>query len=147
MRNSHYLLMHSETCDILMLSEKGREGDRMKRLKWIIPILLLLAAVLIGYPGFEKEYVFLRLDSDGTETHLAVDEDGNPVRLRPKYGDSDFIKYRTGDILRAVPLQIQEIYPANVIYLTCRKAGHTDVLPVDEDLQDFFDAFGYKIIE
>ena len=119
----------------------------MKHLKWMIPVLLLLAVVLIGYPGFEREYIFLKLDSAGTEVHLTVDEAGNPVRLCPKSGKSDLSGYETGDILRAVPLQIQEIYPANVIYLTCRKAGHTDVLPVDEDLQDFFDAFGYKIIE
>lgn len=119
----------------------------MKHLKWIIPTVLLLAAVLIGYHEFEKEYIFLRLDSAGTEVHLVIDEDGNPVRLRPKHGDSDFTKYRTGDILRAVPLQIQEIFPANVIYLTCRRAGHTDALPIDEDLQVFLDAFGYEIIE
>ena len=119
----------------------------MKHLKWILPTVLLLAAVLIGYHEFEKEYIFLRLDSDGTEVHLVIDEDGNPVRLCPKNGDPDFTKYRTGDILRAVPLQIQEIFPANVIYLTCRRAGRTEVLPIDEDLQAFFDMSGYRIIE
>ena len=119
----------------------------MKHLKWIIPTVLLLAAVLIGYHEFEKEYIFLRLDSDGTEVHLVIDEDGNPVRLCPKTGKSDFSGYKTGDILRAVPLQIQEIFPANVIYLTCRRAGHTDALPIDEDLQAFFDMSGYRIIE
>ncbi len=119
----------------------------MRHLKWIIPVLLVLAVVLIGYPGFEREYVFLRLDSAGAEVHLAVDEDGNPVSLIPKSGKSDFSKYKTGDILRAVPLQIQEIYPANVIYLTCRRTGHTDELPIDEELQSFFDLFGYRIVE
>ena len=46
----------------------------MKHLKWMIPVLLLLAVVLIGYPGFEREYIFLKLDSAGTEVHLTVDE-------------------------------------------------------------------------
>ncbi len=119
----------------------------MKQLKWIIPILLVLAVVLIGYPGFEKEYVFLRVKSSGAELTFALDEDGNPVSLCPKNRESDFSKYKTGDILRAVPLQIQEIYPANVIYLTCRKTGHTDELTIDEELQSFLDVFGYEIIE
>lgn len=140
-------MKHGGTCGILTVSEKGSEGEIMKHLKWIVPVLLVLTVVLIGYPGFEKEYVFMQVESAGAELSLAVDEDGNPVSLRPQYGEFDFTKYKTGDILRAVPLQIQEIYPANVIFLTCRKTGHTDEIPMNEGTEAFFAEAGYQIAD
>ena len=92
-----------------------------------------------GSADWGEEVVYVRLTNGESTMNWIVRADGDMMKPAANFGveEFDFSDCRTGDVLRMEIELIQEIFPANAVYVRCEKTDKTAEVNMKDEYKNW----------